>query len=80
TIDPTQATVQKLVSTFPGYNFDMFTTPDLTYEIDVTQPVGSRIKNLMFGGEEGGNTLYYPAGGGQPEKLAIYDAAMKYKA
>ncbi|MBH1590670.1 MULTISPECIES: aconitate hydratase AcnA [Stenotrophomonas maltophilia group] len=39
-----------------------------------------RIKNLMFGGEEGGNTLYYPAGGGQPEKLAIYDAAMKYKA
>ncbi|HFF6000396.1 aconitate hydratase AcnA [Stenotrophomonas maltophilia] len=39
-----------------------------------------RIKNLMFDGEEGGNTLYYPAGGGQPEKLAIYDAAMKYKA
>ncbi|WP_288468636.1 aconitate hydratase AcnA [uncultured Stenotrophomonas sp.] len=39
-----------------------------------------RIKNLMLDGEEGGNTLYYPAGGGQPEKLAIYDAAMKYKA
>ncbi|MCC4599691.1 aconitate hydratase AcnA [Xanthomonas melonis] len=39
-----------------------------------------RIKNLMFGGEEGGNTLYYPADGGQPQKLAIYDAAMKYKA
>lgn len=39
-----------------------------------------RIKNLMFDGEEGGNTLYYPANGGQPEKLAIYDAAMKYKA
>ena len=39
-----------------------------------------RIKNLMLGGEEGGNTLYYPAAGGQPEKLAIYDAAMKYKA
>ncbi|WP_115553658.1 aconitate hydratase AcnA [Xanthomonas arboricola] len=39
-----------------------------------------RIKNLMFGGEEGGNTLYYPAAGGQPEKLAIYDAAVKYKA
>ena len=37
-----------------------------------------RIKNLMFGGEEGGNTLYY--GKGAPEKLAIYDAAMKYKA
>jgi len=39
-----------------------------------------RIKNLMFGGEEGGNTLYFPAQGGEPEKLAIYDAAMKYKA
>ena len=37
-----------------------------------------RIKNLMFGGEEGGNTLYF--GGGSPEKLPIYDAAMKYKA
>ncbi|MFZ5657504.1 MAG: aconitate hydratase AcnA [Pseudomonadota bacterium] len=37
-----------------------------------------RIKNLMLGGEEGGNTLYFCAG--QPEKLAIYDAAMKYKA
>ncbi len=39
-----------------------------------------RIKNLMFGGEEGGNTLYHPKDGGQPEKLAIYDAAVKYKA
>lgn len=39
-----------------------------------------RIKNLMFGGEEGGNTLYHPASGGAPEKMAIYDAAMKYKA
>jgi aconitate hydratase len=35
-----------------------------------------RIKNLMLGGEEGGNTLHYPDG----EKMAIYDAAMKYKA
>jgi len=38
-----------------------------------------RIKNLMFGGEEGGNTLYYPTNGGEPEKLPIYDAAMNYK-
>ena len=38
-----------------------------------------RIKNLMFGGEEGGNTLYF-SGDAKPEKLAIYDAAMKYKA
>ncbi|PPU38093.1 aconitate hydratase AcnA [Xanthomonas arboricola] len=39
-----------------------------------------RIKNLMFGGEEGGNTLYYAKDGTAPEKLAIYDAAVKYKA
>ncbi|UCF24008.1 MAG: bifunctional 2',3'-cyclic-nucleotide 2'-phosphodiesterase/3'-nucleotidase [Ralstonia sp.] len=50
TIDPTSATVQKLISSFPGYNFDMFTSPDLSYEIDVTQAVGSRIKNLLYKG------------------------------
>ncbi|MFN4289242.1 MAG: aconitate hydratase AcnA [Permianibacter sp.] len=33
-----------------------------------------RIKNLMLGGEEGGNTIYQPTG----EKVSIYDAAMKY--
>jgi 2',3'-cyclic-nucleotide 2'-phosphodiesterase/3'-nucleotidase len=31
-------TEQALVSSFPGYNFDMFTSPDIRYEIDVTQP------------------------------------------
>jgi aconitate hydratase len=35
-----------------------------------------RIRNRMLGGEEGGNTLHYPSG----EKLAIYDACMRYKA
>jgi len=39
-----------------------------------------RIKNLMFGGEEGGNTLYFSASNPAGEKLPIYDAAMKYKA
>ncbi|WP_159015813.1 aconitate hydratase AcnA [Cognatiluteimonas profundi] len=39
-----------------------------------------RIKNLMLGGEEGGNTLYFDKQGTPGEKLAIYDAAMKYKA
>ena len=34
-----------------------------------------RIKNEMLGGEEGGNTLYVPTS----EKMAIYDAAMKYQ-
>ena len=37
-----------------------------------------RIKNLMFGGEEGGNTLYF--GATPPEKMSIYDASMKYQA
>jgi len=37
-----------------------------------------RIKNLFFGGEEGGNTLYF--GAIPPEKMSIYDAAMKYRA
>ncbi|WP_334004169.1 bifunctional 2',3'-cyclic-nucleotide 2'-phosphodiesterase/3'-nucleotidase [Burkholderia gladioli] len=50
TIDPNAATVQQLVSSFPGYNFDMFTSPDLSYEIDITQPVGSRIRNLLYKG------------------------------
>lgn len=39
-----------------------------------------RIKNLMFGGEEGGNTLYFSGKNATGEKMAIYDAAMKYKA
>ncbi len=49
-----------------------------------------RIKNLMLGGEEGGKTLYFgkaaepgehvPGEHVPGEKLAIYDAAMKYKA
>jgi len=49
-IDPALTTAQALVSSFPGYNFDMFTSADVNYEIDVTQPVGSRIKNLMYKG------------------------------
>ncbi len=49
-IDPAKAEDQLLVSSFPGYNFDMFTSADLRYEIDVTQPVGSRIKNLTYKG------------------------------
>jgi len=38
-----------------------------------------RIKNLMLGGEEGGNTIYYGKDGAG-QKMAIYDAAMQYKA
>jgi aconitate hydratase len=41
-----------------------------------------RLKNLMLGGEEGGNTLYMGKGVqlNAPTKLPIYDAAIKYKA
>lgn len=34
-----------------------------------------RIKNLMLGGEEGGNTLFQPTG----EKMSIFDAAVRYR-
>ncbi len=34
-----------------------------------------RIKNMMLGGKEGGNTIHYPSG----QEMPIYDAAMRYK-
>lgn len=49
-IDPAVSVEQNLISSFPGYNFDMFTTSDIQYEIDVTQDINSRIKNLMYKG------------------------------
>ena len=47
-------------ASFPGYNFDVFTTPDISYEIDVTQAKynvndpskgGERIRNLRYKGQ-----------------------------
>ena len=49
-IDPTKTSAQDLISTFPGYNFDMFTSKDISYEIDVTQDLNSRIRNLRYKG------------------------------
>jgi 2',3'-cyclic-nucleotide 2'-phosphodiesterase/3'-nucleotidase len=50
-IDPNLPRDQALINpSFPGYNFDMFTTPDLQYEIDVTQALNARIKNLTYKG------------------------------
>ncbi len=49
-INPALTTEQALVSNFPGYNFDMFTSSDIAYEIDVTQAENSRIKNLTYKG------------------------------
>ncbi len=41
-----------------------------------------RLKNLLLGGEEGGNTLYFGKGVqlNAPTKMPIYDAAIKYRA
>jgi aconitate hydratase len=42
-----------------------------------------RIKNLMLGGEEGGNTLFHGAPGtvpASPQKMSIYDASLAYQA
>ena len=47
-IDPALTTEQSLTSTAPGYTFDMITSKDVRYEIDVTQGNGNRIKNLTF--------------------------------
>jgi 2',3'-cyclic-nucleotide 2'-phosphodiesterase/3'-nucleotidase len=58
TINPSATADQNLINPgMPGYNFDLFTDPDLTYEIDVTQPLppmgmkaSGRIVNLMYKG------------------------------
>ena len=39
-----------------------------------------RIRNRMLDGVEGGYTKYFGRDGGEGEQMAIYDAAMKYKA
>jgi 2',3'-cyclic-nucleotide 2'-phosphodiesterase/3'-nucleotidase len=49
-IDPAKKEPQELAAAVPSYLFDMFTTPEVAYEIDITQPRGSRIRNLTFRG------------------------------
>ncbi len=50
-IEPAVSTPQELVDTaFAGFNFDMLTSPDVHYEIDVTRPVGQRIVDLRYRG------------------------------
>jgi 2',3'-cyclic-nucleotide 2'-phosphodiesterase/3'-nucleotidase len=51
TIDPNTSERQELVNKrFASYNFDMITSSDLRYEIDVTQVPGNRIRLLTFRG------------------------------
>jgi 2',3'-cyclic-nucleotide 2'-phosphodiesterase/3'-nucleotidase len=53
TIDPKKAEPQELINAaFPSYNFDTITSPELRYEIDVTQPPGKRIRRLTLNGQE----------------------------
>jgi len=50
-IDPAQTAPQELVNpAVPGFNFDMPTTADLSYRIDLSQPVGQRIVDLRYKG------------------------------
>lgn len=52
TIDPKQSAQQELVnSRFPSFNFDTITSPDVSYEIDVTRASGDRIRNLQYRGK-----------------------------
>lgn len=71
-IDPARTDAQVLVARGPSYNFDMATDPNLQYEIDVTQPVGNRIRNLTWKGRPVDASLAflvatnnYRAGGGE---------------
>jgi 2',3'-cyclic-nucleotide 2'-phosphodiesterase/3'-nucleotidase len=52
TIDPDKTTEQDLLNpSMPGFDFDMITTSDFSYEIDVTQPIGNRITNMRYLGK-----------------------------
>jgi 2',3'-cyclic-nucleotide 2'-phosphodiesterase/3'-nucleotidase len=58
TIDPSKTEPQELINaSVPSYNFDTITSKDVSYEIDVTQAPGSRIRNLAWRG--------MPVGAGQ---------------
>ena len=52
TIDPGKSSPQELVNpSFPSYNLDTITSSDVSYEIDITQPVGKRIGKLAYRGK-----------------------------
>lgn len=53
TIDPNQTEAQELINpAYPTYNFDAPTSSDVSYEIDLTAPVGERIRNLRYRGKD----------------------------
>ncbi len=79
--DPASTYVQN-----PPYFAGMSLTPEPVTDIENARILGlfldsitfanTRIKNQMVPGVEGGVTVHYPSG----EQMAIYDAAMRYRA
>jgi 2',3'-cyclic-nucleotide 2'-phosphodiesterase/3'-nucleotidase len=74
TIVPGKSAPQELVNpSFPSYNLDAITSADVSYEIDITQPVGKRIGKLAYHGKaiEAGQEFivatnnYRASGGGE---------------
>jgi len=52
TIDPAKTEPQELLNPgFPSFNFDTVTSPELSYEIDVTRAPGRRIRKLALNGK-----------------------------
>lgn len=50
-IDPASGAQQELINaSFASFNFDMLTSADVTYQIDVTRPAGQRIVALHYKG------------------------------
>ncbi|MQA18817.1 bifunctional 2',3'-cyclic-nucleotide 2'-phosphodiesterase/3'-nucleotidase [Rugamonas rivuli] len=50
-IAPASSAQQELVNTaVPGFNFDVLSSADVSYQIDVTKPVGQRITALQYRG------------------------------
>ena len=51
TIDPASSAPQELINPgFASFNFDVATSNDLRYEIDITKPLGQRIVKLAYRG------------------------------
>ena len=52
TIDPARTEPQELVNNaYPPYNFDAMTAREVSYQIDLTQAPGQRIKQLLYRGK-----------------------------
>jgi 2',3'-cyclic-nucleotide 2'-phosphodiesterase/3'-nucleotidase len=52
TIDPARTEPQELINpAYPTYNFDALSSSDVSYQIDLTQAPGQRIKQLLYRGK-----------------------------